>query len=134
MSFTRAFRLASILSLIVVTTACIGESPTDNQGAAKLLKEYYQDIQAGDLDRAVALYPEKDRPTWKAFLQINQESLGALKRFQIDHAEINTVYSGVYFVFTIDAQYEKHEATEIITIFQEVDQKRPWLNYHKTKL
>jgi|GEM_PF-3024876 len=134
MSFTRAFRLIGIVALIMATTACIGESPIDNAGATRLLNEYYQDIQSGDFDRAAALYPEKDRATWKAFLQTNRKSLGALKKFRIEHSETNTVYSGIYFVFTIDAQYEKHEATEIITIFQEVDQKHPWLNYHKTKI
>ena len=127
------FRLVLAIIVAVMMTACTGQSPEDNQGAINLLNEYYQDIQSGDLDRATALYPEKDRAKWGAFLRANQERLGALKKFQIDHMETNTVYSGIYFVFTMDAQYEKHDATEIITIFQEVDQKHPWLNYHKTK-
>ncbi|MBI1194465.1 MAG: hypothetical protein GC138_01280 [Gammaproteobacteria bacterium] len=130
----RFMRFILIVAVMAVVTACTGEAPVDEQGATRLLKEYYQYIQADDLDHAVGLYQEKDRATWKAFLQNNQMSLGKLKQYQIDHMEMNTVFSGVYFVFTIDAQYDKHEATEIITIFQEVDQKHPWLDYHKTKL
>lgn len=130
----RAVRLLFIVALVALMSACSGEAPVDEQGATRLLKEYYQYIQANDVEHAAGLYQEKDRATWKAFLQNNQQSLGGLKQYQIDHMEMNTVFSGVYFVYTIDAQYDKHEATEIITIFQEVDQKHPWLDYHKTKL
>ncbi len=123
---------AILLGSMSLMMAC-SEVSRDDKAATALLENYFQAIKSGDFDQAAAYYPERKRDQWKAFLRTNLEKMGPLKQFSIDHSAVSTVYSGVYFVFTMDNRYQNRDATEIITLFQEVDQKKPWLNFHKTK-
>jgi hypothetical protein len=97
-------------------------SPSQNDMKARGMTErYYQLIQQGQFAEAARFYPEKDRALALEILQQNHEKLGALQSFQIGAEEQNTVYSGKFYMFTVDTAYERGQASELLTL-------KTWVN------
>lgn len=103
-----------IFACLLALVAC-GPSQSD-QMARRMAERYYQLIQHEQLDEAAKFYPEKDRPLWLEMLQQNQQKLGALKSYQIGAEEQNTVYSGKFYIYTVDTVYERGDESETLTL------------------
>lgn len=97
-----------------------GPSETDMK-ARGMTERYYQRIQQGQFAEAARFYPEKERALAQETLQQNHDRLGALQSFQIGAEEQNTVYSGKFYMFTVDTTYERGHASELLTL-------KTWVN------
>jgi hypothetical protein len=111
---------AVLISACLLALVACGPSQSD-QMAQRMAERFYQLIQQGKLDEAAKFYPENDRPMWLEMLQQNQQKLGALKSFQIGAEEQNTVYSGKFYIFTVDTTYEQGQKSEVLTL-------KSWVN------
>lgn len=109
-------KIGAILAFIslLVLGAC---GPSENDMKARSMTErYYQFIQQGRFADAAKFYAEKDRALALESLQRNQQKLGALQSFQLSAEEQNTVYSGKFYIFTVDTTYEHAQEAETLTL------------------
>lgn len=104
----------AMLACLLALAAC-GPSESDMK-ARGMAERYYQLIQKGQLAEAVRFFPEKDRQIQLDALEQHRQKLGALQSFQISAEEQNTVYSGKFYIFTVDTQYEHEQALETLTL------------------
>jgi len=107
------------------------ESAHDSSDAQQLATQYMQRIQAGNLEQAAQLYPEDMRRNWQDFLQKAQAKYGSLRSYKFTGIEINTVYSGKYFLFNVDAEYANASTMEVLTLFRNVSDDRLFIVSHK---
>ena len=107
------------IACLLALGAC-GPSETDLK-ARGMAERYYQLIQQGQFTEAARFYPEKDRELAAEIVQQNHEKLGALQSFQIGAEEQNTVYSGKFYIFTVDTTYERGQESETLTL-------KTWVN------
>jgi hypothetical protein len=107
--------VTTALFVCLLAIGACGPSQGD-QRARLMAQRYYELIQQGKFDEAARFYPEKDRGMWLDTLQQNQQKLGALKSFQIGEEEQNTVYSGKFYIYTVDTQYERGQESETLTL------------------
>jgi hypothetical protein len=107
------------IACLLALSAC-GPSETDLK-ARSMAGRYYQLIQQGQFTEAARFYPEKDRALAAEIVQQNHEKLGALQSFQISAEEQNTVYSGKFYIFTVDTTYERGQESETLTL-------KTWVN------
>jgi hypothetical protein len=103
--------------------ACGETAQTDKQEIA-MFDRYFQALQAGDIDAAVALYPEDTRPRWRHFLQDLEEKRGAVQSYTIEAIEPNTVFSGKYYLATVHVVGSKKETTEMVTVLRKLSDKQ----------
>lgn len=115
----RRIGAALAFSCLFALAAC---GPSENDLKARAMTErYYQLVQQGQFTEAARFYPEKDRALAAETLQQNHEKLGALQSFQLSAEEQNTVYSGKFYMFTVDTTYERGHASELLTL-------KTWVN------
>ncbi len=110
----KRFGATVVLSCLLALTAC-GPSETDLK-ARGMAERYYQLIQQGNFADAVRFYPESERQLQLDALEQHRQTLGTLQSFQISAEEQNTVYSGKFYIFTVDTQYEHVQALETLTM------------------
>jgi hypothetical protein len=111
---------ATLAFVCLLTMGGCGPSESDMK-ARGMTERYYQLIQQGQFTEAARFYPEKDRPLALEALRQNHEKLGALQSFQIYAEEQNTVYSGKFYMFTVETTYERGHASELLTL-------KTWVN------
>ncbi|MCC6303395.1 MAG: hypothetical protein IT489_11435 [Gammaproteobacteria bacterium] len=104
----------AVLACVLALAAC-GPSEIDMK-ARGMAERYYQLIQQGQFAEAVLFFPEKERQVQLDALEQHRQKLGALQSFQISAEEQNTVYSGKFYIFTMDTQYEREQALETLTL------------------
>ena len=114
-------KLVTLLALLAsLALAACGPSESDMK-ARGMTERYYQLIQQGQFAEAARFYSEKDRALAEETLRQHQEKLGALQSFQISAEEQNTVYSGKFYIFTVDTSYERGQESETLTL-------KTWVN------
>lgn len=111
---------AALAFVFLVALAACGASESDLK-ARGMTERYYQLIQQGKFAEATRFYPEKDRALAEEMLRQHEEKLGALQSFQISAEEQNTVYSGKFYIFTVDTTYERGQEAETLTL-------KTWVN------
>ncbi|MGE0372585.1 MAG: hypothetical protein AB7Q01_11920 [Gammaproteobacteria bacterium] len=104
----------TVIACVLALAAC-GPSESDMK-ARGMAERYYRLIQQDQFAEAVKFFPEKDRALWLDALQQNRQKLGPLQSFQISAEEQNTVYSGKFYIFTVDTQYELSQELETLTL------------------
>lgn len=110
---------AAVLACLLATSAC---GPSENDLKARGMAErYYQLIQREQFDEAARFYPEKDRLLSLEALRRNHDKLGPLQSFQFSAEEQNTVYSGKFYIYTVETVYERGDASELLTL-------KTWVN------
>jgi hypothetical protein len=114
-------RIGAALAFLAVLALGACSPSQDDMKARGMTERYYQLIQQGQFAEAARFYPEKDRALAQEILQQNHEKLGALQSFQIGAEEQNTVYSGKFYMFTVDTAYERGQAAELLTL-------KTWVN------
>ena len=128
-SASRAFPLAAIV-LILSIAACAPAHDTEAD-ARQLFKQYFTAIAAKDYRTAAALYPADEQAKWQDFLQQAEQEKGAMKSYTVDDVAADTVFRGKFYVFTVHAQNEKYNTTELITLFKKLDEDRMHVVAHK---
>ncbi|MBK8164183.1 MAG: hypothetical protein IPK65_13920 [Gammaproteobacteria bacterium] len=110
----RAIGATAVIACVLVLAAC-GPSESDMK-ARGMTERYYQLIQQGQFAEAARFHPEKDRALAEDTLRQHLEKLGVLQSFQISAEEQNTVYSGKFYIYTVDTSYERGHASELLTL------------------
>jgi len=121
MKYIRTLILLFVVSLWVV--AC-GETAQTDQQEIGMFDQYFQALQAGDIDTAVALYPEESRDLARHKLQELEAERGKLQSYKIESIEPHTVFSGKYFLATVDVVGAKKETTEMVTVLRKLSDKQ----------
>lgn len=121
-----------LIALVGLLTGCENKAETDGEALA-LINQYLQLQQAGDLDAAVALYPEEAREQQRALLDSFVAKRGAMKSFKIQSIEPNTVYSGKYYLAIVRVVGAKNEVTEMITVLNRLSDDRTYVVSHASK-
>lgn len=125
--------LALIVAALMFMSACEQVSTNETAAASELLGRYLKAIEAGRFDEAAALYLPKDREDRKAFLEDAASRLGRLVKVEVEGPETHIVFSGKFYIFTVDGEYERGSTDEVITLFQGVKDLRPHLTFHKIR-
>lgn len=118
-----------LLFCLILVGGC--ESSHDSQAAQQMALVYMKQVQAGDFDQAVKFYPEDTRRNWRDFLQKAQEKNGPIRSYKFTNTEVNTVYSGKYYLFTVDVEYAKTSTTDYLTLFKSVSDDHLFIVSHK---
>lgn len=115
--------LCLLLSLSLLLAAC-GESAQTDQQEIAMFDKYFQALQAGDIDAAVALYPQDSRDHWRHFLQELEKQRGKIKSYKIESIEPHTVFSGKYYLAIVDVVGARKETTEMVTVQRKLSDKQ----------
>jgi len=129
-----AARRGLTLLLVIVGLLLGGCEVVTNQEtgiASQRVKEYLSAIQAGQFHKAASMYPADQVADWEHFMEGVRDRLGRLKSYDLDGPETNIVFSGKFYIFTLDGEYEHGSTEEVITLFQGLDEPLPHLDYHK---
>jgi len=119
-------KLVAVLLLYVFVV--LGCTTPSNEGQAKQIAlQYYELIKSQQFDKAVALFPPDIQQQWLETLQRTHEKLGNLTSYRFSNVEMNTVYSGKYYLFITDTQYETSKAGEILTLFEKVTDNKLYI-------
>ena len=115
------------------------ETPEIDAQAAVLIDQYFQALKSGDNAKAVAMYPDDVQAQWQLFLQQAEQERGVIKQYAIKSVEPSTVYSGKYYIATVDVTGRKAdstfntESTEIVTAFRKLSEDQTHIVSHKIK-
>jgi len=118
----KLFRLMLLLVASFSLSACGENANTDKQEIA-MFDQYYQDLQAGDIEAAIALYPEETREQSRSFLQELEAKRGAVQSYRIQSIEPSTVFRGKYYLAIVDVVGSKSETTEMVTVLRKLSDK-----------
>jgi len=95
-----------------------------------LAKEYFDALQAGDLDKAMSMYAEDfftrfPRETWRQKLQRLITDLGPIKSYSFRNKQADSRYSGKFYIYQYDTIHQRDDkeqrAKHTITFIQSVD-------------
>lgn len=89
-----------------------------------MFDQYFQALQAGNIEAAVALYPEDSRDVARHKLQELEAKRGPVQSYKIESVEPHTVFSGKYFLATVDVVGSKKETTEMVTVLRKLSDKQ----------
>lgn len=122
-----------LATVLLFCVALVGgcEGSHDSQAAQQMALLYMKAVQSGDLDQAVKFYPEDTRRNWLDFLHQALKKNGPVKSYKFTNTEMNTVYSGKYYLFTVDVEYAKTSTTDYLTLFKSVSDDRLFIVSHK---
>ncbi len=132
MKLTHTLGRVCILAMVFMLAACEQLQPA--QGAAQanaIVHNYFLAIKKGQFDQAAKFFPVEKRQEWLDFLTDNQARMGSLGEYEITGPEINTVYSGQYLIYIIDADYERRSTHEVVTLFLGLKESSPHIAFHK---
>ena len=118
-----------LLFCLTLIGGCAGSH--DSQAAQQMALAYMKQVQGGDFDQAVKFYPEDTRRNWRDFLRKAQETNGPVRSYKFTNTEVNTVYSGKYYLFTVDVEYAKTSTTDYLTLFKSVSDDHLFIVSHK---
>jgi len=128
--------MVAVLVLGLLLAGC-DETPQIDDQAAVLIDRYFQALKSGDIDKAVAMYPEKVQVQWQLFLKQAEVDRGVVKQYLIKSVEPSTVYSGKYYIATVHVTGRKTdstfntESTEIVTAFRKLSEDQTYIVSHK---
>ena len=126
-------RLSQVIIIIIATalSACGANSPSQ-EIANTIAEQFYQARLAGDQAAALSHYtPQRPAETWQAHLDHIESSLGALQRYELKRSEVNTVFSGRYYIFDYTTHYSSGAtARETLTIFNKVGEEETTIVAH----
>ena len=129
--FRRALGCLCLLLVMLALGACEVVTNEETGMATKRIQAYLAAIEAGQFHKAAALYPADKAPDWEAFLKGVEGRLGRLRSYELDGPETNIVFSGKFYIFSLDGEYERGTTEEVITLFQGLKEPLPHLDYHK---
>ncbi len=127
----RGLQYLWLLLLVLGLGACEVVTNEETGMATKRIQAYLAAIEAGQFHKAAALYPADKAQDWEAFLKDVEGRLGRLRSYELDGPETNIVFSGKFYIFTLDGEYERGTSEEVITLFQGLKEPLPHLDYHK---
>ena len=116
-----------ILFLLLAVPLWLGgceETAQTDQQEIGMFDQYFQALQAGNFDTAVALYPEDARDVARNKLQDLETERGKVQSYKIESIEPNTVFSGKYFLATVHVVGTKKETTEMVTVLRKLSDKQ----------
>ena len=117
--------------MAAVLSACGTNSPKP-EIAKTIAEQFYKARLAGDNAAALSHYAsQRPAETWQAHLDHIESSLGALQRYELKRSEVNTVFSGRYYIFDYTTHYSSGAmARETLTIFNKVGEEETAIVAH----
>ena len=110
-----------LLAALALLGACTVQHRTEQ--AKAVAEGFYRALHEDDLEAAAArLAGKKPQEAWLDELRARKLQLGRLQRYQLKDVEINTVFSGTYYLLTYQTAYSRGTATETLTVFEPVNQ------------
>lgn len=118
----RYLRGTLFLSLYLLLSACTVGSPGADAGR-QVAERYYQAMQKQDMGAALGFFSDNRAPeAWRSHLENIADSLGDVERFEYRRKEVNTVFSGRYYIFEYQVNYDSgRNAKETLTLFDSVE-------------
>lgn len=112
------------LGLCVLLSACTMGSPGADIGR-QVVDNYYQALQQEnvDADALMEYFSDNRAPeVWRSHLKNIRKSLGKVDTFEYKGKEVNTVFSGRFYIFEYQVNYDSGKgAKETLTLFDSVD-------------
>ena len=109
--------------------AC-GNQPSIKVKADAMAEQYFELLESEKYAEAALLFTGNQQPSAKDTIEKIKNTLGILKKVKLTNREINTVLRGKFFIYQFETEYEKysslkadytrHHATEILTIFYDL--------------
>ena len=121
MKFIRTLLL--LLTVPLWFVACGETAQTDQQEIA-MFDQYFQALQAGNINAAAALYPEESRDLARHQLHELEDKRGKVQSYTIESIEPNTVFSGKYYLATVHVVGSRKETTEMVTVLRKLSDKQ----------
>lgn len=125
--------LAGAAVLLLLLTGCGEPSQADDESTV-LIQSYLQAQQSGDLATAAAMFPQKSRLQWQDFLRKSIQKRGQIKEYVLESIEMNTVYSGKYYLATVRVTGAHANSLEMITAFRQVSEAQTRIVSHTIKI
>ncbi len=117
----RLLAASLLLAALALLGACTVQHRTEQ--AKAVAEAFYQALHEDDLEAAAArLAGKKPQEAWLEELRARKVQLGRLQRYQLKDIEINTVFSGTFYLLTYQTAYSRGTATEILTVFEPVNE------------
>ena len=122
------FRCSVLLILLSFSTGCTQHASVAS--VDPLAKEYFEALQAGDLEKAMSMYSEDfftrfPRETWREKLQRLITGLGPIKSYSFRNKQADSRYSGKFYIYQYDTIHQRDDkeqrAKHTITFIQPVD-------------
>jgi len=120
----KLIRTLFLLLVIPLWVAGCGENAQTDQQEIAMFDRYFQALQVGNIDAAVALYPEESRDVARSKLQDLETERGKVQRYTVESIEPNTVFSGKYFLATVHVVGSRKETTEMVTVLRKLSDKQ----------
>ena len=101
--------------------------------------QYFLVQKNGDIEAAVAMFPPELQAQMQLLLTQAVVDRGTVKQYVVESIEPNTVYSGKYYIATVQVTGRKADAsfntssTEIVTAFRKLSEDRTYIVAHKIK-
>lgn len=128
-----------LIAMVLLLSSCGGKVHTRQQ-AESMASQYMMYLQQEEYAKAVMLFSPKVRDSAREQLQKISDKLGHLKQYRMLGKEINTVFSGKYFLFEygteyekyskVDAKYTRNTATDVLTLFYSLSDKTLYIVSH----
>jgi hypothetical protein len=135
---SRYTRVIVLVLLGLLLNGC-GETQQTDDEAAALINRYFMALKNSEIETAVAMYPNDVQAQWQLFLIQAEKDRGAVKHYVIQSIEPSTVYSGRYYIATVQVTGRKDDSafnsssTEIVTAFHKLSEDQPYIVSHKIK-
>ncbi|MDQ6954558.1 MAG: hypothetical protein Q9M20_03855 [Mariprofundaceae bacterium] len=121
------FRFIFGFIIISMMQGCLTQAD-QQQHAGKMINQLHQAIQLQQWDNAIQLFDPsffKSEPQniWKQKLITLQDTLGAIKGFNIISSSKDPRFGGDFYIYIISVQHEHGFSHETITIFKGLDER-----------
>ncbi|WP_238701091.1 hypothetical protein [Mariprofundus erugo] len=122
----KLFALLMLLPLFF--TACSYEA-ADQGGADQLVNRYHEAYKTGDWETLLACYDESffqthSRNAWQSTLTALTERFGPIREFHQMYSQKDPRYRGDYYMYGYRILFDHGSATETLTIFQGIEEKK----------
>ena len=126
------FQLKTMLALgLALCLSACGNPPPD-MPASKVVEQYYDALKKNDFETVLGFYAADffnthPKEQWREQLK----QLGRLQSAEVANVQADTRYSGKFYVFQMQTQYERNTMRETLTLVWPVNQTAIRIVAHK---
>lgn len=128
-------------AMVLFTGGCAQQA--DVSAVDPLVKEYFEALKNGDLDKALSMYSDEfykqvSRQAWKEKLQRLTKELGPIKAYSFRNKQADSRFSGEFYIYQYDTIHSAADGTEkrakhTITFIQRVNSDKIKIAGHMIK-